>query len=77
MTIKNVLDFYFALYTVIELKVEMQDGISGKYRTCTKEQALQWLNGWYDNKVSAAGYKINPDFSKYPLVYIEYFGENA
>ena len=51
MTIQNIIDFYFSQYKTLVIKVEMFNGIKGKYNTYTKEEFFKFIDGWNDEKV--------------------------
>ena len=56
MTIQNIIDFYFSQYKTLVVKVEMFNGVKGKYNTYTKEEFLRFINGWNDEKVITANF---------------------
>lgn len=83
MTIQNIIDFYFSQYKTLAIKVEMFNGIKGRYNTYTKEEFLKFINGWNDDKVITANFETyhtnyaTGDCTKkeVPTLYICYKGE--
>lgn len=51
MTIQNITDFYFSQYENLVIKVEMFDGVKGKYNTYTKEEFRKFIDGWKNEKI--------------------------
>lgn len=57
MTLKDVINFYFAKYETIHLKIQMVDGIKGKYLTVTKDDLAYVLEDWGDSEVVDFGWQ--------------------
>lgn len=58
MTLKDVINFYFSKNDTIKIKIEMIEGIKGKYRIVTKEELKDILEGWGDYEVVDFGWQI-------------------
>ena len=52
MKIIDVLNFYYANYEVIEIKVETNEGIKGSFHKFTKQEASVFLDGFYDEEAA-------------------------
>lgn len=79
MKIINAINFYYGLFPIISLCVEMNKGITGRYHDFTKEQALDFLNGYEDEKVIEIKFQTHSIFKgqattelTYPMLYIKY-----
>lgn len=79
MKIIDVIDFYYAIYNVLNLKVEMSDGIPGKYHIFTKVEAMAFLNGYENAEVVAISFQTYYTFKQTttqkmenPTLYIMY-----
>lgn len=51
MTVKEVINFYFKKYREMMVKVEMLNGIEGKYHKITKDGFYKLFGNW-DNEVA-------------------------
>ena len=56
MDIITTIDFYYSLFPLISLCVEMSGGISGRYRDMTKKEALDFLAGYENEEVAAINF---------------------
>lgn len=59
MTIQNITDFYFSQYENLVIKVEMFDGVKGKYNTYTKEEFRKFIDGWKDEKIITVNFSTH------------------
>lgn len=79
MDIITTINFYYSLFPLISLCVEMSGGISGKYRELTKEAALNFLAGYENEEVIQTIFQTCYTFGRevvkeldIPLLYIMY-----
>jgi hypothetical protein len=79
MKVIDVINFYYASHEVIEIKVRANEGIDGRYHKFTKQEACDFLDGFYDEEVAEIIFqthsiycgKISYEF-EVPLLYILY-----
>lgn len=57
MTIRNLLDMLYADNEVLNVRIEMMGGISGKCRNYTKEELYEESGCYLDNKVAEFMYE--------------------
>lgn len=59
MTIKDVVDFYFNNYKVLEINIEKWNGLRGKNYLFTKESFYEKLSGWLNEKVISVSFETH------------------
>ena len=52
MKIIDIIDFYYSHYDIIDIKIEKDNGLSGKYHAFTKNEAIEFLSG-YEHEIAA------------------------
>ena len=79
MKIIEVINFYYSLFPLISLCVEMSGGINGRYRDMTKKEALDFLAGYENEEVTAINFSTYYRFDgratrklEIPVLYIMY-----
>lgn len=79
MNIITAINFYYSMFPLINLCVEMSGGINGKYRELTKEAALDFLAGYENEEVVQIMFQTHYTFERevtrkldIPLLYIMY-----
>lgn len=79
MKIIDAINFYFGLYPILSVCVELNGGIRGRFHTFTKEQTLDFLNGFEDEKVVKIDFMTHVFFKgeataemPCPMLYIKY-----
>ena len=89
MKIIDIFNFYYSLYPVLAVTVQMYGGIDGKPHVVNKAQALEWLNGWLDETAISVSFQTHcytygntwgREWSKtkceIPMLYILYSAED-
>ena len=59
MKIKNVIDFYYSQYEKLNFKIEMVGGLSGRNTVYTKEEVLNFLDGFLDEEVILCSFQTH------------------
>lgn len=79
MTIESVLDFYYSVAPVINLRVEMNGGIKGKDHVFTHKEAADFLRGYENEKVICTYFETHfffkgeaVDRREIPALFIKY-----
>ena len=79
MKIIEAINFYYSLFPLISLCVEMSGSISGRYRNMTKKEALDFLAGYENEEVAtiifSTYYTFNREVTRKmenPALYIMY-----
>lgn len=62
MKIIDVLNFYYNLFPIIHLCVQMDGGVNGKYHSFTKDEALNFLQGYTEEEVRKADFQTHDFF---------------
>ena len=79
MKVIDVINFYYASHEVIKIKVQANEGIEGRYHKFTKQEAYDFLDGFYDKEVAIIMSQTHYDYCgkitdelEVPLLYILY-----
>ena len=59
MKIRNVIDFYFNQYEKLSFTIEMVGGLSGRNTVYTKEEVLDFLDGFLDEEVILCSFQTH------------------
>ena len=77
MKLIDIIDFYYASYSKINLTVEINHGIKGTAHLFSKEEALAFLLGWKNDEIANIIFQTCYTTSReiisqtsYPLLYI-------
>lgn len=62
MKIIDILNFYYNLFPIISLHVHMDGGINGKYHFFTKDEALDFLQGYTEEEAIEANFQTHTFF---------------
>lgn len=57
MTIKTLVDFYFAQYKKLDIKFELWGGLRGRYYTYTKKTFYDDFEEWLNEKVMTSNFE--------------------
>ena len=79
MKVIDVINFYYANHEVIKIKVEADGGIEGSYHKFTKQEAYNFLDGFYDEEAVEIIFQTHSTYwgkisrkLEIPLLYIFY-----
>lgn len=79
MKIIDVINFYYTNHEVIKVKVEANEGIEGSYHKLTKQEAYDFLDGFYDEEAAEIIFQTHSTYCgkisrelEVPFLYILY-----
>ena len=59
MKVRDTIDFYYNQYKKLSFRIEMMGGLSGRNAVYTKEEVLNFLDGFLDEEVILCSFQTH------------------